>query len=375
MVAGLKSTPLRAAHELLGARLIDFAGWAMPVQYANGILAEAAHVRREAGLFDLCHMGEIWVTGPQAEAFLQGMLTNDLTRLPVGRAQYTLLLNPAGGILDDLVVYRLAGGFLLVVNAATRAKDLAWLEEHRPAGVTVEDRSQATGLIALQGPAAEAILARLAQPSPASLPFYGAQEARIAGRQVLVSRTGYTGEDGFELFVAWEETPAVWEALLAEGGVQPAGLGARDLLRLEMGYPLYGADIHEGTSPLEAGLGWVVKPDKGPFVGREAFLQQKEAGPERRRVTFTQESGPVPRAGYPLIDEAGQVVGQVTSGGFSPHVEAPIGMGYVQAALARAGQALAVEARGRRLGIRLARGALVLARTKGTTPGGSTKVR
>ena len=192
---------------------------------------------------------------------------------------------------------------------------------------------------------------------------------------MLVSRTGYTGEDGFELFVAWEETPAVWEALLAEGGVQPAGLGARDLLRLEMGYPLYGADIHEGTSPLEAGLGWVVKPDKGPFVGREAFLQQKEAGPERRRVTFTQESGPVPRAGYPLIDEAGQVVGQVTSGGFSPHVEAPIGMGYVQAALARAGQALAVEARGRRLGIRLARGALVLARTKGTTPGGSTKVR
>src|SRR5690606_12885890 len=240
MVAGLKSTPLRAAHELLGARLIDFAGWAMPLQYAHGSLAEAAHVRREAGLFDLCHMGEIWVTGPQAEAFLQGMLTNDLTRLPVGRAQYTLLLNPAGGILDDLVVYRLAGGFLLVVNAATRAKDLAWLEEHRPAGVTVEDRPQATGLIALQGPAAEAVVARSAPPSPCSLPFYGAQAAGIAGRQVLVSRMGYTGGAGLELFGAWEEARAVWEALLAEGGVQPAGLGARDLLRLEMGYPLYG---------------------------------------------------------------------------------------------------------------------------------------
>lgn len=364
MVAELRSTPLREAHLAAGARLIDFAGWAMPVQYPEGILAEAAHVRAQAGLFDLCHMGEIWVTGPNAEGFLQGMLTNDLTRLRQGAAQYTLLCTPAGGILDDLVVYRLDDRFLLVVNAANRSKDLAWLEEHRPAGVAIDDRSLETGLIALQGPAAEGILSQLSDPSPESLAFYHVQEARVAGRKALVSRTGYTGEDGFELYLAWADTLAVWEALLAQEGIKPAGLGARDLLRLEMAYPLHGADIDQETSPLEAGLGWVVKPDKGAFIGREAILQEKAQGPKRRRVAFTQESGPVPREGYPLVAADGRTVGKVTSGAYSPHVKAPIGMGYVEAPLAQGGQELAVLARGRPFAIRLQRGAFVTARTK-----------
>lgn len=364
MVAELRSTPLREAHVTLGGRLIDFAGWAMPVQYPEGILAEATHVRRQAGLFDLSHMGEIWVAGPQAEPFLQGLLTNDLTQLRPGAAQYTLLCTPAGGIVDDLVVYRFEDGFLLVVNAANRAKDLAWLEEHRTAGVAIQDRSMETGLIALQGPRAAEILAPLCHPSPENLAFYHAQRGRVAGREAWVSRTGYTGEDGFELYLAWDDTPAVWDALQAQEGVKPAGLGARDLLRLEMAYPLYGNDIDQETSPLEAGLSWVVKPEKGAFVGREAFLRQKAEGPRRRRVAFVQESGPVPRKGYPLVDAGGRTVGEVTSGGFSPHVNAPIGMGYVETALAQGGQELAVLARGKSFAVKLQRGAFVSARTK-----------
>ncbi|HEY8530736.1 MAG TPA: glycine cleavage system aminomethyltransferase GcvT [Limnochorda sp.] len=364
MVAELRNTPLREAHVALGGRLIDFAGWAMPVQYPDGILAETVHVRKEAGLFDLSHMGELWVTGPDAEAFLQSLLTNDLSQLRPGAAQYTLLCNPRGGIVDDLVVYRLEDGFLLVVNAANREKDLAWLEEHRTAGVHIEDRSLATGLIALQGPRAAEILAPLCNPSPEHLAFYHFQRGRVAGHEALISRTGYTGEDGFELYLAWDHTPAVWDALLAREGVKPAGLGARDLLRLEMTYPLYGNDIDEETSPLEAGLGWVVKPQKGDFVGREAILRQKAEGPRRRRVAFVQESGPVPRHGYPLLDAEGRQVGVVTSGGFSPHVNAPIGMGYVEAALAQPGHELAVLARGKTFAARLQRRAFVSARTK-----------
>lgn len=364
MVAELKHTPLREAHLALGGRLIDFAGWAMPVQYREGILAETIYVRKEAGLFDLSHMGEFWVTGPEAEPFLQNLLTNDLTQLRPGAAQYTLLCTPSGGIVDDLVVYRLEEGFLLVVNAANREKDLAWLEGHRTAGVFIEDRSLQTGLIALQGPRAAEMLIPLCDPSPENLAFYHAQRGRVAGREALISRTGYTGEDGFELYLAWDDTPAVWDALLAREGVRPAGLGARDLLRLEMTYPLYGNDIDEATSPLEAGLGWVVKPEKGAFVGREAFLRQKAEGPTRRRVAFIQENGPVPRHGYPLVDGEGRNVGVVTSGGFSPHVNAPIGMGYVEAALAQPGQELAVLARGKTFAVRVQRGAFVSARTK-----------
>lgn len=364
MVADLLRTPLGDAHAALGARLIDFAGWEMPVQYPEGILAEAEHVRRHAGLFDLSHMGEFWVEGAGAEAFLQRMLTNDLETLQPGAAQYTLLCRPSGGIIDDLVVYRLDEGFLLVVNAANRSKDLAWLEEHRPSGVTLEDRTMQTALIALQGPGAEAIVARLVEPGPQELPFYHAQTGKIAGRKALVSRTGYTGEDGFELYVAWEDGPAVWEALLAQEGVKPVGLGARDLLRLEMTYPLYGNDIDEETSPFEAGLGWVVKLDKGDFIGQDALRRQKSEGLRRRRVAFRQEDRAVPRRGYPLVGPDGEVVGQVTSGGYSPHVGASIGMGYVDAALARPDQELRVQVRGKEIPVRLHRGSFVPARTK-----------
>ncbi|BAS29447.1 glycine cleavage system aminomethyltransferase GcvT [Limnochorda pilosa] len=364
MVADLLRTPLREAHAGLGARLIGFAGWEMPVQYPEGILAEAAHVRRRAGLFDLSHMGEFWVEGPDAEAFLQRMLTNDVTLLRPGAAQYSLLCHPSGGILDDLVVYRLDRGFMLVVNAANRSKDFAFLDAYRPPGVVLEDRSLRTALIALQGPEAEGIMSRLAEPSPADLAFYHARRGRVAGKEALVSRTGYTGEDGFELYLAWDDAPAVWEKLVSSEGVKPAGLGARDVLRLEMAYPLYGNDIDEHTSPLEAGLAWVVKLEKGDFVGREAIARQKEQGVARRRVAFQQEGGAVPRHGYPIAGPDGEPVGEVTSGAYSPNAEAPIGMGYVPAPLARPDQELAVLVRGKKVPVRTRRGPFVPSRTK-----------
>lgn len=350
MSAALASLPLESEHRALGARLVPFAGYAMPLHYAAGILAEHRAVRERVGLFDVSHMGEFEVRGPDATAFLQFVTSNDVTRLAPGQAQYSLLLTEAGTIVDDLLVYRLEDtppAYLLVVNAANRAKDWAWL--HRWADdydVDLVDRSDTTALLALQGPQAEATLGPLASPDVSALPYYHSVVGTVAGAPARISRTGYTGEDGFELYLDVADARTVWRALLA-AGAQPAGLGARDTLRLEMGYPLYGQDLDEEHTALEANLGWVVKFHKEDFLGRLALLGQKEAGVGRLLTGLRLQGPGVPRHGYAVLDGDGDAVGAVTSGTHSPSLGVGIALAYLDAEAAGEGTHLAVEIRDR----------------------------
>jgi aminomethyltransferase len=347
--ATLKRTPLHAAHVRLGARMVPFGGWDMPVQYA-GILEEHRTVRSAVGCFDVSHMGEFEFRGPDALRSLQRLTTNDVAALEVGQVQYSLLCTEEGGIVDDLTLYRLgADRFMMTVNAANIDKDWAWVTRHLAGDLEVRDVSAETGLIAVQGPRAEGLVGRLADVDVTRVGYYRFARGRVAGVAALVSRTGYTGEDGFELYLPAAETERVWTRLLAEGkadGVAPIGLGARDTLRLEMKYALYGNDIDETTNPLEAGLAWVVKPAKGEFLGRDAIERARAEGVRRRLVGFAMVDRAVPRHGYAILHE-GAVVGVVTSGSYGPSVERYIGMGYVPAALAAVDTALAVEVRGR----------------------------
>lgn len=348
MAEPLGRTPLHAAHLRLGARMIGFGGWEMPVQY-TGIVEEHRAVRRAVGIFDVSHMGEFEFTGPGACALLQRLTTNDVAALEVGQVQYSLLLTEEGGIVDDLTLARLGeDAFLMTVNAANIASDWAWIQDHLEGGVTARDASAETALIAVQGPQAEAVVARLADLDVTGLGYYRAARGRIAGVPALISRTGYTGEDGFELYLAAGDAERVWEALLVEGkteGLRPAGLGARDTLRLEMKYALYGNDIDRTTNPIEAGLGWVVKLGKGEFIGRAAIERVKQEGPRRRLVGFEMVERAVPRRGYRLR-AAGREVGVVTSGSYGPSVERYIGIGYVAAESAAVGTEIEVEVRG-----------------------------
>jgi aminomethyltransferase len=347
--AALKRTPLHAAHVRLGARMVPFGGWDMPVQY-TGIVEEHRTVRRAVGCFDVSHMGEFELRGPDALRALQRLTTNDVAALETGQVQYSLLCAEGGGIVDDLTLYRLADDhFMLTVNAANIDKDWAWVTRHLDGRVDARNVSGETGLIAVQGPHAERLVGRLADVDVTGIGYYRFARGRVAGVAGLVSRTGYTGEDGFELYLPAEETERVWERLLAEGkadGVAPIGLGARDTLRLEMKYALYGNDIDETTNPLEAGLGWVVKPGKGEFLGRAAIERVRAEGPRRRLVGFEMVERAVPRHGYPILHE-GAAVGVVTSGSYGPSVDRYIGVGYVPAALGAVGTALAIEVRGR----------------------------
>jgi len=341
-------TPLHDVHVRAGARMVEFAGWVMPVQYA-GILAEHEAVRERAGLFDVSHMGEVIFRGPKALASLQRLFTNDLARCQDGQAQYGALCREGGGIVDDVVVYRRSAEDLLVcVNAANRQKDFDWLHGHA-FGADVTNESDAWGQLALQGPLAPEVVQKLTSVRLSSVGTYRFTEGDVAGVRCMLARTGYTGEDGFELFCAAEAAPRLWAALMDAGqpeGVQPCGLGARDSLRLEMAYRLYGQDMDDGTTPLEAGLGWVVKLDKGDFVGREALVKQKEAGLSRKLVGFVLTEPGIPRHGYPVLQE-GKPVGTVTSGTKSPSLGTAIGLAYVPPALAAEGSTFAVEIRGR----------------------------
>lgn len=353
----LHLTPLHAKHVKQGGRMVPFAGWDMPVQYA-GILEEHRAVRERAGVFDVSHMGEVLVEGESAVDALQHLIPNDIAELEVGHGLYTPMCNPRGGIIDDLIILRLEPmRFLMVVNAATQAKDLAWIEEHRR-GASVRDISREMALLALQGPLAAKVLRGLTDaPIDRLRPFDVVSHVLVAGRRALLSRTGYTGEDGFELGPAWDDAPALWDALLEAGtpqGLVPVGLGARDTLRLEAGLMLYGNDIDETTTPLEAPLGWTVKWKKGDFIGREALLRQREEGPERKLVGFAVDGRAVARHGHRLLNE-GAPAGSVTSGTFSPTLEKSIGMGYVPAALAKSGKSLSVEIRERAVPIHLTR--------------------
>jgi len=360
MNTSLKRTPLVAEHEQAGARMVDFGGWYMPVQYA-GVMAEHEAVRRRVGLFDVSHMGEIRVGGPDAVAFLNHLTVNDAAALEDNQAQYSAFANEAGGVIDDLLVYRYAADdYLLVVNASTREKDLAWIQ--RWAGgwqVSVVDESDATGQIAIQGPRAAQVLQPLCAANLAEIAYYRFSRTDIQGIDALVSRTGYTGEDGFECYVAAGDTPALWRLLLAAGksaGIEPAGLGARDTLRLEARMNLYGNDMDETTSVLEAGLGWITKFKKGDFIGRTALLEQKKAGLTRRLVGFQLLDKGIARHGYPVVAD-GQTVGHVTSGTHSPTLKKSIGLAYVPAAGAEPGTIFQISIRDKPINAQIIKGA------------------
>ncbi len=353
MADDLKRTPLHDEHEALGGKMVPFAGYAMPVQYPTGITAEHKAVRDAAGLFDVSHMGEFEVRGPDALALVQRITVNDASRMDVGQAQYSAMCREDGGIIDDLIVYRFPDHYMLVVNASNHDKDWAWVVSHEEGlDVELEDRSDATGLLALQGPRARAILQPLTDTDLDTIGYYRFAEGRVAGVDAVISATGYTGEDGFELYVPASRAADLWRAILDEGaahGLIPAGLGARDSLRLEMGYALYGNDLDEDHTPLEAGLGWITKLDKGDFVGRESLVAQKEAGVERRLVGMRLTERGFPRPGYE-IRSAGAGVGVVTSGTMSPSLGVGVAMGYVPTRLGGAGTEVTLDVRGKELG-------------------------
>lgn len=329
-------TPLYDAHVALGAKMMPFGGFDMPVQY-SGIMAEHHAVRQAAGLFDVSHMGEVFVTGPNAFAFVQNLVTNDASKLVPGRAMYAAMCHETGGIVDDLLVYMLGEErYLLVVNASNIDKDWAHMQAHNAVGATLENRSDAIGLLALQGPRAFAIFEAATGIDASDIPYYHFRDlgagALVGSSLAIVSHTGYTGEQGLELYVDAGRVAALWDLLMAAGadeGLLPAGLGARDTLRLEAGFSLYGNDLSDTTTPLEAGLGWITKLDKGDFVGRGALAAQKAAGVPRRLVAFVMQDRCIPRHGQPLVDADGVAVGEVTSGTQSPTLGKGIGLGYV----------------------------------------------
>jgi aminomethyltransferase len=348
-------TALYQAHRDAGARLIDFAGWEMPVQYA-GIIDEHRAVRSAAGLFDLSHMGEVWIEGPDAAVGLARSVVTDPRRLTPGRAHYSMIVAPDGGIIDDLIVYRIdPDRFLVVPNASNRESVVEALNERLgSANVSVEDASPRTSLIAVQGPNAREILAPLTDVDLDSLKYYAIAQGSVAGSDAWVARTGYTGEDGFELFIPWETAPELWQTLLEAGqehGLVPAGLGARDTLRLEAGMPLYGNELDRDTVPAEAGLGRVVKLDKDvDFVGRSALEQAAERGPRKQLVGLELRERGIARHGYPMLDaDREEPIGVVTSGTLSPTLGTAIAMAYVPPASAMAGTMLEVGIRSTRV--------------------------
>ena len=343
-----RQTPLYDAHRKLGARMVDFAGWQMPVQYSS-VIAEHEAVRTAAGLFDVSHMGEVEFLGPGALEAANALISNDLARCTDGQAVYAGLLNEQGGFVDDVVAYRFSSERILIcVNAANREKDFAWMQS-KARGVAPVDHGDEYAQLALQGPRAESILQRLTKVDLSGIGTYRFTEGEVAGIRGVISRTGYTGEDGFELYCPPAQAEKLWLALLEEGkadGIKPAGLGARDSLRTEMKYALYGNDIDDDHTPLEAGLGWIVKLDKADFVGKQALLAQKARGVGRKLAGFELTDAGIPRHGYAILKD-GRKVGDVTSGTMGPSVKKAIGMGYVPPELAIEGATFQVEIRGR----------------------------
>ena len=341
-------TALYDAHVGLGARMVPFGGWDMPVQYA-GILSEVAAVRTAAGLFDVSHMGRLYISGSNATAFLESVLTASVASLRVGRARYCFICNDNGGVIDDTIFYRLEEDrYLLIPNAGNRAAVVAWFQkqtsEKFPQGCTIEDRTDATGLVAFQGPGTADVMDRVCEEPASQLRPFAWQENRLRGVPVMVGRTGYTGEDGFEMVVDGSEVHELWQTLVDQGAV-PCGLGARDVLRLEAALPLHGHEIDEATSPIEAGLERFVRFDK-EYVGVDALRQQRDRGVERKLVGLTIPGRSAPRAEYAIMEQ-GRTVGRVTSGSYSPTLDTSIGMGYVEQRCAHVGAQLDVDIRGR----------------------------
>ncbi|MCA2961798.1 MAG: glycine cleavage system aminomethyltransferase GcvT [Silvanigrellales bacterium] len=348
----LKRTPLHADHVRLKARMVDFGGWDMPVQY-SGLVDEHKTVRTAVGLFDVSHMGEVNVEGRGALEFLQRLTTNDASKLEIGQAQYSALLYPNGTLVDDIIVYRRGlDSFFLCVNASNAEKDFAWMQEHVPSqGVVLQNVSESYGQIAVQGPRARELVQKVVDIRIAELKYYHFAEGKVLGVPALIARTGYTGELGYELYVPSSATSKVWNALLEAGdafGVKPCGLGARDTLRLEMGYLLYGNDMDNTTSALECGLSWVTKFEKCDFIGRDALLKQKEQGLGRKLVGFEMIDRAIGRHGYGVhvTPAVGSPVGVVTSGSPSPTLGRNVGMAYVPASHAALGSEIYIDVRG-----------------------------
>ncbi|RMH68832.1 MAG: glycine cleavage system aminomethyltransferase GcvT [Gemmatimonadetes bacterium] len=341
-------TPFYDKHIAAGARMVDFAGYEMPIQY-QGIIAEHVTVRQSVGMFDLSHMGEFWVSGADALPFLMKMMTNNASKLAPGQVMYSAMCYEDGGIVDDLLVYRdmAENRYLLVVNAANIQKDFDWLQRHLEGDVTLENKSAETGLLAIQGPQAEAVVAKMTDLNLADMRYYHFDYGKIAGYDALISRTGYTGEDGFELYLPPEACPAAWDAAVeagAEFGIKPVGLGARDTLRLEMKMALYGNDIDHTTNPIEAGLGWICKTKNREFIGRDAIVRMKTEKPARKLICFEMQDKNIPRPHYKIF-AGDQEVGTVTSGTKSPSLKIGIGLGYVQREFTQEGTELQIEIR------------------------------
>ncbi|MFQ5329660.1 MAG: glycine cleavage system aminomethyltransferase GcvT [Thermodesulfobacteriota bacterium] len=332
----LKKTPLYEVHRTLGGKMVPFAGWEMPVQY-TGLMEEHRKVRSGCGIFDVSHMGEIEVRGPGALDAVQRLTTNDASRLIDGQVQYTIVCNERGGAVDDVTLYRFSDErFIFCVNASNRAKVYRWMKEQVGSVAEVADLSDYIGQIALQGPLSLDLLQPLADRELGPLRFYRFLKGSVGDIKTIISRTGYTGEDGFELYCKTEDTEALWQTIMEgrEGRIAPVGLGPRDTLRLEMGYPLYGHELDEESTPLDAGLDRFVRLDKGEFIGRESLVRQRRNGTDKRLVGLDLLERGIPREGYPILSE-GKPVGRVTSGTFSPSLEKPIAMGYVETPFAQ----------------------------------------
>ena len=348
-----RKTPLTSSHQRLGAKLIDFGGWLMPVNYPDGIIEEHKATRSAVGVFDVCHMGEIHFRGPRAAEAVQRLVTNNVGGLSDGRAMYAVTCHPSGGIVDDLIVYRVAHDhFLIVVNASNIDKDHRHFVDNVGVFCQIDNQSDATALIAFQGPKAASALAGLTDADLGALrSFTFLPNRQVAGRPAWIARTGYTGEDGFEIFCSPEDAPALWDALVEAAGTvggKPVGLGARDTLRLESCLSLYGNDLSDTTTPLEAGLSWVVKFDAGDFIGKDALLLQREAGLTRKLVAFEMRERGIARHGYAMCDVASRTqLGEVTSGTVGPWIGKNIGMGYVPISHAKPGTRIVIDCRGK----------------------------
>ncbi|MDO5295651.1 MAG: glycine cleavage system aminomethyltransferase GcvT [bacterium] len=354
MAQDLLRTPLYEVHKREGGKIVEFAGWEMPVEYA-GIKQEHIAVRQKIGLFDLSHMGEIEVIGPDAIGFVNGLVTNDVMRIRESQCMYTCMCRENGGIIDDLIVYRFPDRedgqqyLWMVVNASNCAKDFAWIKAHETEQARVSDLSMQTALLAVQGPDSQKFLQPLTDADLEVLSYYHLTRGQVAGIPAVISRTGYTGEDGFELYVAWQEAEKLWQALReAEGGIEPIGLGARDTLRLEAGYSLYGHEITEETSPVNSTLNWVVSLNTADFIGKAALQAEKEQGIREAIVGLVMQSRAIPRQGYEVEDNEGNVVGHITSGTFSPSLSRGVALARIAKSHSSVGTELKVVVRSRR---------------------------
>lgn len=351
----MKTTPFTDLHIALGAKMHEFAGYNMPIEYPSGITDEHLTVRGGVGVFDVSHMGEFWVKGPNALAFLQKVTSNDVSILPIGKAQYSCFPNGKGGIVDDLLVYHYESNkYLLVVNASNIEKDWNWCVANNTEGAILENASYHMAQLAVQGPKATELLQKLTKVDLSKIPYYGFAVGDFAGvYEVILSNTGYTGAGGFELYFYNEYGPKIWEALFTEGaefGIKPIGLGARDSLRLEKGYCLYGNDIDDTTSPIEAGLGWITKfVDGKDFIDRPLLEKQKAEGVTRKLVRFELKERGIPRHGYQIANENDEIIGEVTSGTMLPDTKVGIGMGYVQAAYSKPSSTFFIKIRAKNL--------------------------